>query len=104
LTEPYQGEDKYSGYGWHSDQEVQDFIKKAFEDKQQLLTHCNGDAAAYQYFEENDKGSIKEGKVADLVVLSANPLKIKKDKIKEIDVLETIKNGKSIYKIENGGE
>ena len=239
LTEPYQGEEDYRGYSWYSDQEVQDFIKKAFSDNQQLLTHCNGDAAAdqllrnykkikddypvnkklrpvmihsqlvrndqldemsklamipsmfvdhtyywgdvhlknfgdkrarridparsaldkklkltfhqdapivksdmlhtiwsavnrktrsgknlgpeeqisvyealkavtinaaYQYFEEKNKGSIKEGKVADLVIISENPMKVRKEKIKDIKVLETIKNGKSIYKMENGGE
>ena len=55
--------------------------------------------AAYQYFEEDKKGSIKEGKIADLIIVSRNPLKIDKDDIKYIEVLETIKNGKTIYKV-----
>lgn len=54
--------------------------------------------AAYQYFEEENKGSIKEGKLADLVVLSDNPLKVDKDEIKNIKVLETYKEGNLIYK------
>ena len=54
--------------------------------------------AAYQYFEEKQKGSIKEGKYADLIILDKNPLKVKKEEIKEIKVLETIKKGKTIYK------
>ena len=53
---------------------------------------------AYAYFEENKKGSIKEGKLADLVVLDDNPLKVDKLKIKDIKVIETIKEGKTIYK------
>lgn len=53
--------------------------------------------SAYQYFEENNKGSIKEGKVADLVILDKNPLKINKNDIKNIEVYETIKNGKTVY-------
>ena len=55
--------------------------------------------AAYQYFEENEKGDIKEGKIADLVVLDANPLKVSKEKIKDIKVRQTWKNGELVYKI-----
>lgn len=54
--------------------------------------------AAYQYFEENKKGSIKEGKNADLVILDQNPLTIDPMKIKEIKVIETIKDGITLYK------
>lgn len=54
--------------------------------------------AAYQYFEEEKKGSIKEGKLADLVILKQNPLKIDKKEIGTIKILETIKEGKTIYK------
>jgi predicted amidohydrolase YtcJ len=54
--------------------------------------------AAYQYFEEDKKGSLEKGKLADLVILDGNPLKVDPMKIKDIQVLETIKEGKSIYK------
>lgn len=53
--------------------------------------------AAYQYFEENIKGSIKEGKIADFIVLSENPLKCSIDEIKNIKILQTIKNGVTVY-------
>ena len=52
---------------------------------------------AYEHFEENKKGSLKKGKLADLVVLDQNPLKIDPMKLKDIQVLETIKEGKSVY-------
>jgi predicted amidohydrolase YtcJ len=52
---------------------------------------------AYLYFEENEKGSIEPGKRADLVVLSANPLTVDDATIKDIKVLQTIKDGKKIY-------
>lgn len=53
---------------------------------------------AYQYFEEKSKGSIEKGKLADLVILSADPVSIEVSKIKDIAVLETIKEGKTIFK------
>jgi predicted amidohydrolase YtcJ len=52
---------------------------------------------AYQYFEEGSKGSIEVGKLADLVILDRNPLKVPPMDIKEIKVVETIKEGRTIY-------
>ena len=54
--------------------------------------------AAYQYFDEKIKGSIEPGKLADLVILDQDPLAVPKDQLKEIKVLETIKDGKTIYR------
>jgi len=53
---------------------------------------------AYQFHEEKTKGSLEPGKLADLVVLSANPLKVDPMTIKDIQVLETIKEGISLYR------
>ena len=53
--------------------------------------------SAYQHFEEDKKGSLEVGKLADLVVLDKNPLKIKADDIKDIQVLKTIKEGKLLF-------
>lgn len=52
---------------------------------------------AYQHFEEAEKGSISVGKLADLVVLDANPLTVKPATIKDIKVIETVKGGKRVY-------
>ena len=56
--------------------------------------------AAYQHFEKKTKGSIEVGKLADFAILSENPLTIDRMKIADIKVVETIKNGKSIYRID----
>jgi len=52
---------------------------------------------AWQHFEENTKGTIEVGKLADFVILSDNPLTVPEDQLADIKVLETIKEGKSIY-------
>ena len=53
--------------------------------------------AAYQYFEEDAKGSIRPGKNADFVILDANPLTIAPMEIRNIKVSATIKSGRLIY-------
>lgn len=53
--------------------------------------------AAYQHFEDDRKGSLEVGKLADMVVLSANPLRVAPDAIKEISVLATLKEGVPIH-------
>ncbi|MCH4823865.1 amidohydrolase [Gramella lutea] len=54
--------------------------------------------SAYQHFEEKTKGTLEKGKLADLVILDKNPLKVTPDKIKEIQVMETIKEGKQLFR------
>ena len=53
---------------------------------------------AWQVFEENRKGKIKEGMLADFVVIKNNPLKQKVTEIKDNEVLATIKEGNVVYK------
>ncbi|CAM1360305.1 Metal-dependent amidohydrolase [Tenacibaculum sediminilitoris] len=53
--------------------------------------------SAYQHYEEDKKGSLENGKLADLVVLDKNPLKVNVEDIKDIQVLKTIKEGKIVF-------
>lgn len=53
--------------------------------------------AATQYKEEAIKGSLAETKLADMVILSDNPLKVAPEKLADIEVVETIKEGKTVY-------
>ena len=53
--------------------------------------------AAYQYFEEDVKGSIAPGKQADLVVLERNPLTVDPAELEHVRVLETLSRGRSVY-------
>ncbi|NQV68466.1 MAG: amidohydrolase [Pseudohongiella sp.] len=53
--------------------------------------------AAYQYFEEDEKGSITPGKRADLVILQHNPTRIDPLEIGNIAIIETFSRGQSVY-------
>ena len=52
---------------------------------------------AEQFGEQAAKGSLEAGKLADLVVLSANPLTVDPMTINQIQALETIKEGKTVW-------
>jgi lysophospholipase L1-like esterase len=54
--------------------------------------------AAYQLKEEKTKGTLEPGKLADLVILDRNPLAGDPLTIKDITVLETIKEGLTVYR------
>lgn len=53
--------------------------------------------AAYELFDDALKGALEKGKLADFVILNGNPLKVEPMAIKEIQVVQTIKEGVSIY-------
>ena len=52
---------------------------------------------AYCAFEEDIKGSLKEGKRGDITVLSANPYEVDPDTIKDIQIAMTICKGNIVY-------
>jgi predicted amidohydrolase YtcJ len=53
--------------------------------------------AAEQYGEQASKGTLEAGNLADIVILDKSPLKVDHMAIKDIKVVETIKEGKTIY-------
>ncbi len=52
--------------------------------------------AAYEYREEEKKGTIESGKCADFVILDQNPLQV--SDVRKITVVETIKDGEMVYR------
>ena len=54
--------------------------------------------AAYQYFEENEKGSLEAGKRADFVILAQDPRIVESEALADIDIVETISRGMTIYR------
>ncbi len=66
---------------------------RAYTVLQSITSH-----AAYQLSEENRKGRIKEGLIADFCIVSGDPLEIDLSEVRDLEVVETIKRGKTIYK------
>ena len=54
--------------------------------------------AAYAYFEEGSKGSIAPGKLADLVILEADPTRVAQADLANIQVVETLKEGSTVFR------
>jgi hypothetical protein len=52
---------------------------------------------AYQYFAERERGTLTEGKLADLVVLSGSPLALPRARLLELRVLETVSRGRVVF-------
>jgi len=77
----------YTGEGWHPEQAV------SREDALKMFTLW----AAYAAFEENLKGSIEVGKLADLTVLSADIMKIPEAEILKTRCVMTVIGGEVVY-------
>jgi predicted amidohydrolase YtcJ len=54
-------------------------------------------SAAYAAFEEKEKGTLAAGKLADFVVLSADPLSVKPEEIEQVKVETTVVGGKVVF-------
>ena len=53
--------------------------------------------SAYQHYIETHKGSIEVGKKADMIILDGNPLTVAEAELRHIKVLETVKDGETVY-------
>jgi predicted amidohydrolase YtcJ len=53
---------------------------------------------AWHHFEEDNKGTLEAGKLADLVILSADPTAVDPETLDSLRVLETIKAGRTVYR------
>ena len=78
-----------------TDSQMTFFPEQSMTREEALYSYTLGNA--YAAFEEDDKGSLTQGKLADLVVLSNNLLKCKEDAILETKVLMTIVGGEIKY-------
>ena len=54
---------------------------------------------AFASFEEDRKGSITAGKLADFVVLSADPTRVRPEAIKDIIIEKTVLGGRAVFEI-----
>jgi hypothetical protein len=55
---------------------------------------------AYQHFEESRKGSLEVGKLADFVILSADPTAVDPETLDTLKVTETVKEGRAVFRLD----
>jgi len=53
--------------------------------------------AAWQHYEDNRKGSLAVGKLADMTILAENPMTVDRDKLAAIKVTSTWKEGREVW-------
>lgn len=63
--------------------------------EQALLAYTKN--AAFASFEENRKGTLEPGKLADFVVINKNIMKVKPEEIKDLTILKTFVGGKKMF-------
>lgn len=55
MTTPYEGEEEYCGYPIYKTIKVENMVQDVVDEGMQLITHCNGDAAAEQLIKAYEK-------------------------------------------------
>ena len=56
--------------------------------------------AAYQYHAEKERGTLEPGKRADLIILDKDPLSVAPEELESIRVLETVSEGRPLWRRE----
>ena len=69
--------------------------KEAISTLEALALYTTG--GALSSFEENTRGSVTEGKLADLVILNEDPTAVPPEQLKELEVLMTILDGRAVW-------
>lgn len=91
----------YTFYAATERQDLKSFPKNGFQPENAIKKKDALRAmtiwAAFSNFEENEKGSIEEGKFADFVVLDQDILKIDGKKVPEVKVVATYLNGEKVF-------
>lgn len=91
MSEPYlNGEKGYCGYPWMKDEEVEKYIKAAVDENQQILVHCNGDAASEQFLNIYEKVLEETGKVPELRPVMIHCQTVRNDQLERMAKLNMI--------------
>lgn len=90
MSEPYEGDASYCGYPIHTDKELHDYIEVALSKKQQLLAHCNGDAAAEQYITQFEQVLREHQQTDPKRPVMVHAQLVRKDQLKRMAAIEMI--------------
>ena len=91
----------YTFYAAVARKDLHDFPKKGFQPENKIKRKDALKAmtiqAAYSNFEEEEKGSLEEGKYADFIILDRDIMNTDEKNIPETKVIATYVNGERVY-------
>lgn len=91
LSQPYENaEDGYRGYPTHTDAQVRSYVQTARQDRMQLITHCNGDAAAQQLIEAFEQEQKAGGDLPSLRPVMIHAQTVRPDQLARMAPLSMI--------------
>lgn len=97
LSKPYEDSGSERGYPIYEDQQVSNYVQEAIDKGYQLLTHCNGDAAADQLLKAFEQAKNYDESLRPVMIHAQLIRKDQVLKMKELGMIASFFNAHTYY-------